>query len=656
MPQPRQSTAVAEKAVQATTAKLISTDPSDPLGTWVEMDSNLLISILSNSVDKRHYEVAEAPASLSKVAASSNTALSGNAQDSNKTSDHKKRLGIRLKSKLDILRKARERKTNVSFKEIDLIYLVDTGGQPQFQEIVPLFVRNASVNSIVFKLNEKLEDYPQNTYWINGRPFSVPEEIKLTNEELILYASHSIYSGAMQRKLKIAEKSPDHPSVLLVGMFADEELKEETHLHKQDTLKKNESLKKYIDLDWLITLSRGKYIVSINGSAEARSRSDHAHLETLKNLRAAILTQSKKLTVKVPLLWFLFLDELQKIAKEKKFLTLNECFKLGDEFEMNESSVEQALEFLDELNIILYYPEYLPDVVFCEPQFLLQKVTNIIVASFPLAAPDYDLYTGSREKFRAEGIFKNDLLQVDEIKEGFNDDFSIEDLLDLLQELLIIAKVDTDTYFMPCVLPYEKPSNIKPYDSNVDPLWIFFMQNHTPRGLFCATIVYLTKRHEEDDSSFYQWTVKPSKPHETLPLERKRNIMEFVLLDKRESGKRKHYDSDVGRVKIVATQSEFEIHTSCSADHLLEIRANIESALQEAREKLTYDDREIDYTFGFRCKTKRCSIKDRHVAKVASSNFTNCKCANGSIRDLDAKQAIWFPRVEKGHKQGMLII
>ena len=660
-PVPRHSTPVAEKAVQATTscAKLVSTDPVDPLGTWVAFDSERMLDVVSNSVKKKHYHNeshSTAASALNHQCKATGTDIASSTPTSSGTSSNKadkNAVRSRLQFKLDLLKAARGRKTNVSFREIDLIYLVDTGGQPQFQEIVPLFVRNASVNAVVFKLSELLQDYPQSTYWVNGREFSEPEDLKLTNEELILYAAHSIYSGTMHRKLSIAVESPEHPTVLLVGMFADKEHEGETKEDKQKKLESESSLKKYMDPDWLITLSRGKYIVGVDGSKTWLGNEEEAEkqLDKLKQLRSAILTQSKKLKVKVPLSWFFFLDDLQNQAKDKKFLTLEECYELGDQLEMNDENVLRALEFLDELNIILYYPKCLPNIVFCEPQFLLQKVTEIIVSSFPCAAPDNDNLTGTRRIFRTQGIFTNKILQLDAFKQGFNKDFSIDDLLLLLQELLIIAKVDESGYFMPCVLPYEDPKIDDHYDSKVDPLWIYFMQDHTPRGVFCATIVHLTKCHE-NGSSLLRWVVKSSNRENVL---RKRNIMEFILFDERESGKG-HHDPEIGRVTIAATLSEFEIHTSCAVDHLLEIRANIESALQEAKEKLAYDDKQMDYTFGFLCQHPKCKgqkeQRGRHVAKVCNNSFTNCKCEYGSPKSLSDTQDPWFNQSEDKQNQG----
>ena len=40
------------------------------------------------------------------------------------------------------------------------LYIINTGGQPQFHELLPTFVRHASAAAFFVKLNEKLSSYP----------------------------------------------------------------------------------------------------------------------------------------------------------------------------------------------------------------------------------------------------------------------------------------------------------------------------------------------------------------------------------------------------------------------------------------------------------------------------------------------------------------
>ena len=43
-----------------------------------------------------------------------------------------------------------------------------------------------------------------------------------------------------------------------------------------------------------------------------------------------------------------------------------------------------ALKYFDELNIFLYYPSVLPEVVFSDPQILLNKVTELVHFGYSL--------------------------------------------------------------------------------------------------------------------------------------------------------------------------------------------------------------------------------------------------------------------------------
>ena len=60
---------------------------------------------------------------------------------------HKTTIPVKLcisREILHLLRKSHHKAD--CLHEMHFVYLVDTGGQPQFQEVLPMFVRNASVN------------------------------------------------------------------------------------------------------------------------------------------------------------------------------------------------------------------------------------------------------------------------------------------------------------------------------------------------------------------------------------------------------------------------------------------------------------------------------------------------------------------------------
>ena len=64
------------------------------------------------------------------------------------------------------------------------IYLVDSGGQPQFHELLTAFVRNATLGIFVFNLSEQLDDKPEVKYYKNGQPCGESYKFPLGHKEI----------------------------------------------------------------------------------------------------------------------------------------------------------------------------------------------------------------------------------------------------------------------------------------------------------------------------------------------------------------------------------------------------------------------------------------------------------------------------------------
>ena len=508
--------------------------------------------------------------------------------------------------------------------EMRFVYLVDTGGQPQFQEILPMFVRNASVNLLVFKLSDKLSDCPTFEYFLDGKKYCEPEKLRLTNQEIIEHSARSVFSCSQTREIKRVRQKPEQPAVVLVGTFKDQSnCCPETLEQKQGTLL--ECLKPYINRDGIIGASRKMMIFDIDGSEEGWSKN---HI--IATLCAEVIFRSKSLKIDMPLRWFMFQLELKDHAKKHNldFVTLKVCYDIGRQLQMKHADVRQVLLFLDEVNIILYYPNILRDVVFCNPQFLLGKVTEIIVASFDCLEQAVDRF-GSYLTFHNEGIFSPQL--ISEFQDGYNEYFSQKDLLLLLQELLIIARVGDDCYFMPCVLPVEQASsNIRRQllsDSNFEPLVFSFPSGYSPRGMFCALIVYLTSQVKS-----HTWNITTNNDD----LVRKRNLIEFNITSTIPS-------EPIGTVVIEDTLSLFVVYAYCEPEYCPEIRLTVYTAVLHATEKLFYDHSKIECEVGFFCDGS-CGVKDEHCAAVVSDR-TKVKCTKKKRRNakrLTEKQKPWF--------------
>ena len=65
--------------------------------------------------------------------------------------------------------------------------MVDAGGQPQFHEILPIFLRNLSFYVFVFRLCDDLAKHPVVEFYVDGKPVGNPFTSAQSIEQLLLY-------------------------------------------------------------------------------------------------------------------------------------------------------------------------------------------------------------------------------------------------------------------------------------------------------------------------------------------------------------------------------------------------------------------------------------------------------------------------------------
>ena len=93
--------------------------------------------------------------------------------------------------------------------------------------------------------------------------------------------------------------------------------------------------------------------------------------------------------MKIPVWWYVLELLLQELAKELRrgVLSRAECILMAQMLDIREESVDAALVYFDELNVIKYFPESLPNVVFVNSQIPLDKVSELVYHSYLLAQP-----------------------------------------------------------------------------------------------------------------------------------------------------------------------------------------------------------------------------------------------------------------------------
>jgi hypothetical protein len=505
------------------------------------------------------------------------------------------------------------------------IFFVDAGGQPQFQEILPNFLK-CDINILVHNLSQTLDHCPHFNYTIAGKKFSVPEKMRLSNltiiEQSVRSITSSIVSADVDRK----------PHVVILGTFKDQcvpdserEPFEFDKMLREKSKIINEKIQPYIGYSVgkcsLYTGHRGKdqVIVAVDGSEEGWNK-NHVALEKLKTF---INQQVEKRHFEIPIKYFVFLQLLKEAAKKgKPYITLSECNPFAVSSSMSAQEVKKALRLFNDLNIVLYFPGVLETIAFLKPDYLFNMVTNLIVFSFQ---SESDSMMAGCKHFQDTGIFTADLLRQISFESG---EFTEQLFLKLLMGLFVIAEIDPQVYFMPCVLPLENLSEeatqyreIMASNGIDGPFILSFASKMSPRGLLCALLVALGRRPE--------WNLPQ--------LERRcRNLVNFDLFRKADCGSHR-----IGDVTIVDRNSCLEVYTTCEGSECPIIRQTVFDALEEACLSLNYNPKHL-VAFGFPCP---CGAGEPHSSEAfPDRNMWKEKCTINRHKrfPLSKERAAWF--------------
>ena len=372
------------------------------------------------------------------------------------------------------------------------VYITDCGGQPQFHDISPLFIKHISVALIVLRLIDELSSFPSDEYYKDGQLVGSPHASHMTLGETLQSLIRSIESHTSQDK---------KPKMIFVGTFLDQ-------LKSSDTLiKRNQEILDMLppDIKKLLVyenLGMNNLIFGLN----TISREEDS-LATANRIRIAI-ERSIPLKVKMPI-WWSFLDSLlQSLSAtlERGVLGIEECLQLATRFGYVLKDLEAALVFFDSVCIAHYYPSILPNTVFVDAQIPLDKITELSQHAISLRDPEVKSNTGGTDaewkRFRDEGIITVKFLQFFE-KHYIKGIFSPEDMLLIMKKLLVIAPIPLveatphqAEFFMPSLLTSIPLAELDKVRSSftTSPLAVYFRSGCIRSGVFCCLVVDVIKR------------------------------------------------------------------------------------------------------------------------------------------------------------------
>ena len=368
----------------------------------------------------------------------------------------------------------------------DWIHLIDSGGQPQFLDVLPLLYRSESLHIVVTRLDIGLDDKPEFRYTVKGENIAPPGYLRLSNREIIERACQIAEAQATTRNFV--------PKVMIVGTRKDklgingeailkEINKELTKLHQ-----------KYNRV--LIRKSTDEVIFAMNAMARDGEKRQQ-YTEELQEciLKAAEETGNK---IDVPLKWLAFHLDIEKIGG---IVQKSECYKTGEMFGMERSDVEKALMYFDKVGLLLYHPDDLPDLVFTKMGPLIGRLSKLITASFIIPGR---CVTAGYDRLREKGLFNESFLRtVFEDLSSSEEEFHDDDFLKLMECLKIAVHVDNE-YFLPSALPLNPPVDVSPFPMSCVPLVYSWDKQILPHGFFFTFVVELLRQQEGGNKLYFE--------------------------------------------------------------------------------------------------------------------------------------------------------
>ena len=509
------------------------------------------------------------------------------------------------------------------------IHLVDSGGQPQFHDIISIFMPGLSGLVSVFKLSECLSAHGEVAlYNTAGELINEPYESHYTHE-------HVIREDLLAIQCEASHCGTDKmPNLAFVGTFLDEKDKcpEESPEAKDKRLHSiiTEMLPPEMQ-ECVITDGPSLRQATFRINARTPRKRD---FDAVGRLRAALMSRSRVRPRKLPLNWYGYEVALHRLMQElgRQVLSRKECEYVAHLLGFDHKSLKAALYYLQQLNIIAYY-DVLPGVVFGSSQVVLDKITELVRYSLQLKKGCCTT-GGAERKFLQQGIVSLEFLSSPDFSKHYISQlFGPEEVLKALISLLVVAKVGTREYIMPCVLEVSciYPTPPLPEGHVLASFIIHFSKKSPMFGVYCCTTASLMS-----DAGWRLLT----EGGEVAQVAR--NSITFEV-PRGYAGKVTFMDP-LSSYLEVTVQLPVHIATKHSARLYPEIRDIFLAAVEKAMEMLHYEARVPEVSFLCPEQSERCSVEP-HVATVdGSQSALTCSLKPGSVcHPLTEEQRMWLP-------------
>ena len=522
---------------------------------------------------------------------------------------------------------------------LNIITLLDTGGQPEYIHLLPTVNIHPMVNFVVHDLSKSLDDQVLVEFSEHGKHIFEPYHLKCSNLDMIKFLMSSINdslersSSQVPQLITIAGKN-NNSYLCCVGTHADKV--------SPDIIQDIDSQLTVVveKLDCKAAVwenAKGGVLFPVdNTTAGDDSKED----PLAKLIRSKIDTLgADKDIYELPITWMLLELEIQQVCsnKGKAYIPFEDCCTIAQQINLISSmeEIRSALIYHHFLGVLLYYPDVpgLSDYIIVDHQWLFDRISSIVCFTFKHSSNKV-----AKNNLKYNGILTKELIQELHWQEELKEEYFIA----LLVEMKIIAGIqredgDGDDYFIPYILPtYGSQTQCDDILSKYgllqgEPFLIQFASNLLPRGFFCCLAVQMLQKLPKNYGQLFTQS-DTRHTYSNLITFRLQNAYSLSLIDK----------LSYLEVQIRHQEGNYYHHFPV---HIY-VQEFLFKAVEVVCEQLTFNHGRIQY--GFHCQ---CGEYDEHIALLVrlSPPFDYALCRYGSViqTKLRTKHTVWLEEVSQ---------
>ena len=501
------------------------------------------------------------------------------------------------------------------------IFYTDTGGQPEFQEVLPALVAGPTIFVLIFNLAKGLGARYTVTYRTSDKE-SNPYESSFTVKNVFMQCLSSItsYHNALSQDLVLRNSKCRVPplSVLVVATHKD-------LVTNEEMIEIDKELKEAVEPTSLFRNgcieyspdAKDQLVIPVDNYDEKNDST------SVKKVVENIIRKEKDgespYKVVFPVNWLAL--ELWLRNMDQSTVTYEECIQIAEKCSISEEDLRACLLFLHhQTGTIRYYHriEELENTIIIQPSVIFEAVSELITNTFTQGNVDRP----EIKAFETLGLFRRDTLKSIFKKHQDKHQISCDAFLALLKYLNILGPVhDPDyDYFLPCALVHA-PDDPDPTEIHSDPLLVLFKGGFVPKGIFSALLAYLVRE--------FEWRIAYRRRSPLLF----RNQASFYT----------NSEDDNCPVTLKATDECIEVYikVDCTAD-CYNICQNLEKGIINVRESLRYDESFCAQKYGFYCSLPECEQDEKHCAEVDRKEM-KIKCPSTNKKYIVSKEREhWF--------------